>query len=205
MAGELALRRRSRASRSFGFTLMETLVMLVLVSLSVLLMFQMLGAYRIARERAAAQAGDIDRQALFDAWFLESVRGLHALEDAPLEGGASGFSAVTLNPLYGSPGAPTPISWELVAQAGADTMVRYHEDGEQRWQLPLRDGQPGRFAFVDSQGGLHDSWPPEQGMQDALPASVALLSGAGTEARLRLASVRGPLQPQVVPFQLEQE
>jgi len=138
--------------RAAGFTLMETLVMLVLVSFAVLLMFQMLGAYRIAGERAAAQAGNIDRQGLFDAWFMASVRGLHATEDAPMQGSKTDFSAVTLNPLYGSPGAPTPVRWELVSAAGKDTLVRYWEAGEQRWQLPLRDGDKSRFAYVDKQG-----------------------------------------------------
>ena len=193
-------------TRTAGFTLMETLVMLVLVSFAVLLMFQMLGAYRIAGERAAAQAGNIDRQGLFDAWFMASVRGLHASEDAPMQGSKTDFSAVTLNPLYGSPGAPTPVRWELVSAAGKDTLVRYWEAGEQRWQLPLRDGVRSRFAYVDKQGESHDRWPPQLGVQAGLPASVALLSGGGDAvARLRLASVLGPLQPQVAPFELEQE
>ena len=40
-----------------GFTLMEMLVTLVLISFATMLMFQMLGSYRVARERVQAQAG----------------------------------------------------------------------------------------------------------------------------------------------------
>lgn len=198
---------RAVDGRAAGFTLMETLVMLVLVSFAVLLMFQMLGAYRIAGERAAAQAGTIDRQGLFDAWFMDSVRGLHAVEGEPMQGSRTGFSAITLNPLYGSPGAPTPVRWELVAEAGKDITVRYSEAGEPRWELPLRNAENSRFAYIDVQGESHDSWPPQQGLQSGLPASVALLTGGddGALARMRLASVLGPLQPQVAAFELERE
>lgn len=199
-------RDRVVGGRAAGFTLMETLVMLVLVSFAVLLMFQMLGAYRIAGERTAAQAGNIDRQGLFDAWFMDSVRGMHALQDQPMQGSKTGFSAVTLNPLYGSPGAPTTVRWELVSKPGEDTVVRYSEAGEPRWQLPLRDAERSHFAYVDEQGEMHDRWPPQQGLQVGLPTSVALLTGGdAVVARLRLASVLGPLQPQVAPFELEQE
>ena len=57
---------------------MEMLVTLVLISFATMLMFQMLGSYRVARERVQAQAGLIDRQALFQAWFRDSVHGLYA-------------------------------------------------------------------------------------------------------------------------------
>ena len=97
----------THAPRS-GFTLMETLVMLVLLSFSVLLMFQMLGSYRIAHERVAAQSERISKAALVHAWLAETLAGQFALKDTPLRGDDLSVAGVTLNPLYASPGAPTP-------------------------------------------------------------------------------------------------
>ena len=66
--------------RPTGFSLMEMLVTLMLVSFATMLMFQMLGSYRIARERVQGQSGLIDRQALFQDWFRDSVHGLFIAE-----------------------------------------------------------------------------------------------------------------------------
>lgn len=190
--------------RVAGFTLMETLVMLVLVSFTVLLMFQMLGSYRIAQARVVAQGGIVDRQALFDAWFTDSVQGLRAMDAAPLEGSGEGFAGTSLNPLVASPGAPVSIGWRLVP--GDDGLaLAYVEAGVERWSLPLRDTDAARFAYVDASGGLHEGWPPAVGLQQALPASIALVREGVAGDRVVVASVRGPLEPQYLPFELWQD
>lgn len=186
--------------RAAGFTLMEALVVLVIVSLAVGTMFQMLGAYRIARERVAAQAGALGREALVRSWFTDSVHGLTPVPEAPFDGDAGGFEGTTLNPLLASPGAPTRIGWSI-ADAEGGWVVRYEEDGSERWSLPVRSGTRPRFAYYAADGREVAGWPPESGVQVALPASVALL----LEDRSVVASVLGPLEPRVDPWELEQE
>ena len=61
------------AAYASGFTLMEMLVTLVLISFATMLMFQMLGSYRLANDRVREQAGSIDRRALFQAWFRDGA------------------------------------------------------------------------------------------------------------------------------------
>jgi general secretion pathway protein J len=184
---------------SAGFTLMETLVVLVLVSLTVLVMFQMLGSYRLASERVADQAGGIDRRALVDAWVTDSVRGLQADARAPREGRADRFSGITLNPVFAPAGAPTPVEWR-VEREGGDWALSYSEDGSERWRLPLRDGSP-RFVYYARDGREASGWPPEIGVQDALPGSIALVQGG----QARIASVLGPVQERREAWQLETE
>src|SRR5690606_14225497 len=150
----------------------ETLVMLVLVSFAVLLMFQMLGSYRIARERVAAQAGGIDRQALFDAWFRDSVHGLRALEGSAFEGDAGTFAGLSLNPLFATRGATVPMRWTLEQAGDGAWWIAYEEAGEPRFRLPLAGTGMPRFAYFDEAGERHDVWPPGLGEQRALPASV---------------------------------
>ena len=187
--------------RAMGFTLMETLVMLVLVSFAVLLMFQMLGSYRIAQARVVAQGGIVDRQALFDAWFAESVQGLRAMEAAPLQGTADAFGGTSLNPLLASPGAPAAIGWRLVPDEDGLALA-YEEGGVERWSLALRDTDAARFVYLDAGGAVHEAWPPAVGVQQALPASIGLVRDGVAGDRVVVASVRGPLEPQYLPFEL---
>lgn len=192
--------RRPGPARRSGFTLMETLVVLVLVSLTVLVMFQMLGSYRIAHERVTANAGGIDRRALVEAWFTDSVRGLQALEREPLEGTADRFSAITLNPVLAPPGSPTRVEWRLLQEAG-EWMLAYSEDGDERWRLPVRDGDTARFLYFSRDGREAERWPPEAGMQDPLPGSIALVQGD----RAQVASVLGPVTQRTDAWQMEVE
>ncbi|SJZ90101.1 type II secretion system protein [Novilysobacter spongiicola] len=187
-----------------GFTLMETLVMLVLVSFAVTLMFQMLGSYRVAKERTAAQAGRLDRSALMQAWFRESVEGLYPLDGEPLQGATASFSAQTLNPLHASPGAPVAIGWSLEQEADASWIV-YSEAGEERWRLEMRDAPAPGFVFLDGNGATHAGWPPAQGLQEALPAAVGLVwdRNDSDTGRLLLGSVRHSREPRMVPFESE--
>jgi hypothetical protein len=199
-------RDRSLRVAPDGFTLMETLVMLVLVSFAVLLMFQMLGSYRIASERVAAQSERIDRQVLFDAWFGDTVHGLFALKAEPLRGDALTFSGLSLNPLMVSPGAPTAFSWRL--DFGADGwVVTYSERGEARWSLPLGNTDEARFVYFDADGEPQDRWPPALGLQEELPQAIALVREGerGGDARVRIAAVHGPAHEHIELYQPEED
>jgi general secretion pathway protein J len=182
--------------RRGGFTLMEMLVTLMLVSFATMLMFQMLGSYRIARERVQAQAGGIDRQALFQAWFRDSVNGLFAGPEYRFVGDKQGFSAVTLNPLYAAEGSPSRIAWSLRQVEGARTAIAYAEDDRERWTLPL-EGSEAEFAYVDEAGKEADAWPPKRGLvkPEALPAMVVLRRRVRDGDDPLVAAVLGPLEP----------
>ena len=181
---------------SHGFTLMEVLVTLVLVSLATMLMFQMLGSYRVARERVQAQSGGIDRQALFSGWFRASVQGLFIDHGLTFEGGEEHFEGTSLNALYAGAAMPTKVRWEL-QQEGGEIRIAYVEDGAERWRHPLAGKGSARFAYLDEAGRRHDTWPPRLGAQDALlPSTVLLLrDGAADGAGSIAAAVLGPLKP----------
>ena len=182
--------------RGAGFTLMEMLVTLVLISFATMLMFQMLGSYRIANERVGAQAGQIDRQALFQAWFRDSVNGLYAAPRLKFVGDEMRFSATTLNPLYAPEGSPTEIAWELRQTDGGVEIV-YLEGGSERWAMPMRDAARYRFSYFDKEGEELDSWPRKRGLvnPEALPALVGLVREQDDRQSPLLAAVLGPLEP----------
>ena len=58
MSARRAPPRAVAAANASGFTLMEMLVTLVLISFATMLMFQMLGSYRLANDRVRSQAGN---------------------------------------------------------------------------------------------------------------------------------------------------
>jgi len=186
--------------RARGFTLMETLVVLVIVSLTTAALFQMLGTYRIARERVAAQAAGIDRRALVQAWFTDSVHGLLAVDAAPLRGTAERLGATTLNPLFGTPGAPADVIWELVRD-GDRWALRYTEDGQLRWSAPLETVDAPRFLYYSADGVPSAQWPPATGVQAPLPTAIAL----SRNGHVDVASVLGPLEPRRDVFEMEHE
>ena len=186
------------AARAAGFTLMEMLVTLVLISFTTMLMFQMLGSYRIARERVQAQSGVIDRGALFQSWLQDSVRGLYIANGLTFSGDADDFNGTTLNPLYGEAGAPTRIAWRLLGE-GDRRWIAYVEDGRERWRRQLLGVKRSRFVYLDTAGKTHDVWPPKLGKEEAgvptLPAQVAFVRETEDNRQTIVAAVRGPLRP----------
>ncbi len=155
---------------------MEMLVTLILVAFTTMLMFQMLGSYRIANQRVQAQSGLIDRRALFQAWFRDSVNGLFAAKDLEFVGDAARFRGTTLNPLYASEGAPTVIEWRLL-RGNSQMEVVYLENGIQRWRHALDRSDDAHFAYVDVEDKLQDGWPPRLGKRTPgeLPALIMLV------------------------------
>lgn len=189
--------QRQRRVVGRGFTLMEMLVTLVLIAFATMLMFQMLGSYRVARERVQAQAGLIDRQALFQAWFRDSVHGLYAAPKLHLEGDAEQFSGTTLNPLYALEGVPTQVTWRLRKTAAGNTDVVYSEAGSERWSLPLQGSAGAHFIYLDANAKQTSQWPPALGLVDpeGLPALIGLVREGEGSGVSQLAAVLGPLLP----------
>ena len=200
-------RRRDANARAIrGFTLMEMLVTLVLISFATMLMFQMLGSYRIANDRVRGQAGQIDRHALFQEWFRDSVHGLYAAPKLHFVGDAARFSATTLNPLYAPEGSPTPIEWSLRAGEEGAAEIVYAENGRERWRLPLQGRGEVEFAYFDAAWRETDAWPPKLGKvnPEALPAVVGLVRCFQEGDRPLLVAVLGPLEPPIRLYGEEQ-
>jgi len=189
-----------------GFTLMEMLVTLVLISFATMLMFQMLGSYRVANDRVRSQAGNIDRHALFQEWFRDSVHGLYAAPNLHFVGDPAKFSATTLNPLYAPEGSPTSIEWSLRADDRGAAEVVYAEDGREQWHLPLQGGGEVEFAYFDADWREVDTWPPKLGKvnPEGLPAVVGLIRRFEDGDRPLLVAVLGPLEPPIRLYGEEQ-
>src|SRR3546814_9430651 len=103
-----------------------------------------------------------------------------------VKGDALRFSGLTLNPLYASPGAPTPFSWRLDFTAGDGWKVSYSEYDEVRWSAAFPDLVEPRFVYFDAQGEQHDRWPPALGLQVEVPQAIALLDGREQDGAMQV-------------------
>lgn len=184
--------------RSSGFTLVETLVVLVLVSLIATLLTQSLVYVLSLRERVLDQVDKTRRGSLSELWYRQSVNGTVAdlVElDRQFAGAADGFSAITLAPIHLDYGVPTRIRWGLSSDADRHALIYTPEDAEPltvlRWQ-----GAAGAFRYLGHDGEWHDEWPPRFGVETRqLPAAVLFQSWQRGEPQLWLTSIPARKEP----------
>ncbi|MDE2308858.1 MAG: type II secretion system protein [Xanthomonadaceae bacterium] len=197
--------RRARA-----FTLMETLVMLLISALAMSLMFQALAGFNRSRQRAAALEGVRDNGTVVLDWLRDSIRGLVALDmtgltvkaDDPvlgLKGDARGFTATTLDPLLGAAGVPVTVSWRVQPAAGGDRLV-YREAGQPPLTLALRDAGALHFAYLDRDGKALPGWPPKLGLQKPLPQAIELLGDGSGGSQVMVQSIAVPRPMPLTPY-----
>lgn len=193
-----------RRLRTHGFTLLETLVMLIISSLTVMLLFQTLAGFNHSRERIAALEGVRNNDVVVLGWVRDSFRGVVAI-DAPgttpkpddpaagLRGTIDGFTALTMAPLLGPAGNPVKVRWGIERDTGGSHLV-YQEEGRPPLTLPLRDAGDLHFAYLDHDGKVVTSWPPKLGLQAPLPTAIELQFGGSTHMVVQSIAAPMPMQ-----------
>ena len=161
-----------------GFTLLETLVVLVLVSLLSVLMVQGLSHALMLRERVLDLTQFQREDALRRGWFQDTAQGLLAdlerIEDHQFTGTSERFSGYSLAPLLGPPGAPAVIEWRLEQTGELFRLYYRQQDAPPRLTWEWRTDQA-EFVYFAPEVGWVSQWPPAQlDGTSALPAVVAL-------------------------------
>jgi|GEM_PF-988761 len=143
--------------RSQGFTLLEMLVVVLLVSLLASLLMQgfvyMSGTYH-AVERRQLQA---QQQELLEGWLRDSIHGVINGVDGEFDknnqfsGDSTSFSGLSLGSLGGWPsGTPIKIVWSLEQKNGL-VLLRYGE-------APISGGQMRWYTLKEWPGTVSASW-----------------------------------------------
>lgn len=176
-----------------GFTLLELLVVLVLVSFITALMMQ--GMTYVARVNDAFM-GESDQQQIRQrafGWFADAVTFLAAPEPSDsagrFRGDALSFEAVTLNSVDRREGIPVPFAFRLEAAGSTADLIYVRRLEERRWPL-VSVASDAHFEYLDAQGQWHSDWPPAPQLADLLPNAVALASPR--ERLFLIASVQLP-------------
>ncbi len=145
-----------------GFTLLEMLVVLVLVSLISTLLLQSLSYILQLRSHLQVHLDDLQHGAIQEAWFRSTTAGIITdYYDGKniFQGTEREFSGLTLNPLEANLGALSPFAWQLQTEGGR-TSLRYRKSDGEYWEVASWTGEPGTFRYMDIQGKWHTQWPP---------------------------------------------
>jgi prepilin-type N-terminal cleavage/methylation domain-containing protein len=172
-----------------GFTLIETLVVLIILSMIGAILFSSYQRILDIRIRLAAFLDGTDAPTLVAGWFRSSVERL--LPDQ--KDGADVFAGtprrlvgLSVAPIDGTPGVPTRIAWELVFDAAsARTALTYREATAAPLTIASWPGDRGGLRYCGPRLACSDSWPPpnETGNETAsqLPAVIILEAVRGTQ------------------------
>lgn len=171
-----------------GFSLLEAIVTLVVVSLIVTVLMQALAQSLDMRERLLRHQRQTRTAALQEQWFRDTVSS--ALSDLPdalghLEGRAGVLDVLTPAPLVGE--GLSRVRWEVV-EAEDGLALAYDGPGWAGIVIapPLREAG---FTYMDRDGAWHDTWAPEV-PADADPGTVPMLPRM---VRFQAETVRGQL------------
>jgi len=177
-----------------GFTLVEVLVTLALLSLLAVIVFGSLAQVLGARARLRPYLDRSEETVLVASWFRQTVQALIADYDTGknrFTTTANGFSGLTASPLIGPPGTPTSFSWVLKYDPGLDvTFLEYGEKPSNTMQIARWSGKGAAFSYYGQDQEWRRAWPPPD--LDASAARVQL------PQLVRLGGLPGELFPTIV-------
>lgn len=187
--------------RSFGFTILEMLVVLMIVGFITSILFQALGQIYKLQARFGLQLAESQQGAMYTDWFRQVVQGLQT--DFPnskdkFQGKETEFTGVTTSPLSTEYGAPTKITLSLqYNNLDEVTDLLYMANARKAKLFSWKGKNGGRFVFVDAAGEKHDSWPPPFGIWPQLPNMILLQSQKDAEPQLIAAVPRSSREAKV--------
>ena len=174
-----------------GFTLVEMLVVLVLVSLMGTLVVQGTGFFLGQYATVKRHHRESSLTALHQHWFGATVAAMvpSRLAARRFSGNDRSFQGVTLQPLAARAGRPVRVRWSI--NSGR---VLYTERDAQPWTILSGHDRTLGFQYAGSSGEWHEAWPPN-GNEEHIPRMVRLRSSDGRVLWL----ARFDLFPEPVP------
>ncbi|MDD5123598.1 prepilin-type N-terminal cleavage/methylation domain-containing protein [Methylovulum sp.] len=160
-----------------GFTLMEVLVVLVLVSLISGLLMQGFGYVLRLRFNVTQQIKKQRIQQLQEHWYRNLVTGIIVNtreEKALFQGSESVLQGQSINTLTAPAGVPQAFTLTLSAQENT-IVLRYRITEKEEWRLGQWTAQKASFSYLDNQGNWVPTWPPKMGaVTQQLPEAIQL-------------------------------
>lgn len=189
--------------KSQGFSLLEALVTLVIVTMIMAVLTQALVHVLGIRSRLLSHEVGGRLAVLHEQWFRESVSA--ALADAEgglgqFTGDESGFSFMSANALQSAAGAK--VAWRLL-ESGAGQQLEYVE--EENATVVIASGLvEARFSYCDQNGRCHQRWPVAEIPGELLPRLVALHAGGDTPWVWWVAITASPRLPPTLEMDFDQ-
>ena len=180
MSSDRRIDRPEGSARGSGFTLVEMLVTLVLLSMVVAIVLGSLRQVLDARTRLRPYLEQSEQTSLVAGWFRQTVQGLMPDYDKGshrFTATTSGFSGLTVAPLAGPPGTPTVFDWSLAYDAVNDvTTLEYREQNAKAMRVSTWPGREGAFSYYGQDREWISRWePPEANKSQSVPQLPALI------------------------------
>ena len=179
---------RRKTSDSQGFTLVEVLITLVLLSMVAAVAFGSLRQVLEARDRLRPYLDRSQETTLVSGWFRQTIQASIADYDEGkhrFAGTASEVSGLTASPLVGPAGTPTAFHWVMRYDPNLDlTTLEYEESPKQTLRIAAWAGREGAFAYYAGDEKWQPAWPPsdtDQGKSIPQLPQLVRLSGAPRE------------------------
>lgn len=177
-----------------GFTLLETLIALVIAALITLVLMDTLAAATGHANRIEQATRDHTNRTLALIPVMRALSGItpdyHDAEHV-FVGDATAARGLTVAGTGGDGIGPTAFELALENRSGRGVMV-YREAGETLFEIEVPDGA--RLSYRDAKGVAHEVWPPEDGIDpDPVyyrPIPSAILIRAGDAVVLAAAPAR---------------
>ena len=161
-----------------GFTLLEMLVVLILVSLISILLLEGVSYVLHLRSGFLIQLEDSQKGTLQEYWFWSTVSAIvtdYRGSEFIFKGERNKFSGLTIAPLDNVTGMPSSFAWQLKQTNGVMTL-QYKNSLDQSWEIAHWLGNQGHFRYMAADGKWHTKWPPF-GVNTAQIPRVILLFG----------------------------
>ena len=153
-----------RDAEQTGFTLVEVLITLVLLSMVAAIVFGSLGQVLEARARLRPYLDQSEETALVASWFRQTVQALIADYDTGknrFAASANTFSGLTASPLLGPAGTPTAFTWALDYDPVLDfTLLEYREKPSDSVEVARWRGRDAVFSYYGQDQEWRRVWPP---------------------------------------------
>jgi prepilin-type N-terminal cleavage/methylation domain-containing protein len=168
-----------------GFTLVEVLVSLVLLSMVAAIVFGSLRQVIEARTRLRPYLDQSEQTTMAAGWFRQTVQGLMADYDTGRHRFAAtseGFSGLTVSPLIGPPGTPTAFRWSLRYDGANDlTVLEYDEARSETMRVVDWAGSEGSFSYYGQDQEWHARWasPEKPDQSQTIPQLPQLIRLGG--------------------------
>ena len=176
-----------------GFTLLETLVVMVILTLTLGLLLQLFTHVLQFKSSFLSRIETQRVQALGSQWFRQVVANVHTVPpnaEARFRGKSNQLSGSTFAGLDANAGVPTAFVLELVENDDGTDLI-YREEGRLDWVIAKWPGSRTTFRFLDESGHWQDRWPPLQPIEDVqLPVAVMLAQLQNDGQSLWLTRVR---------------
>lgn len=188
-----------RAPLNFrGFTLIEMMVVMVIVSLLITIIMQGFGYSMGVYQRVVSQQRQAYTVVMAERWFQSTLSSQVAArpKDQGLIGSNAELTTYSFMPLIEETGLKTRIGWRL--SQSKDELILAYQENQVSLTVHRWPESTGRIEYLDTETGRWiDHWPTKNPDAPSLPKAIRLVILSGSDTRNWLVVNSTRLRPEI--------